>query len=65
MPRFGFAYKPFNDDKTSIRGGYGIYNNNLLGSSFYSLTGTLQAGTTQYTNTLVNGLPLHRLPMAE
>lgn len=62
MPRFGFAYKPFNDDKTSIRGGYGIYNNNLLGSSFYSLTGTLQAGTTQYTNTLVNGTPGYQWP---
>jgi hypothetical protein len=62
MPRFGFAYKPFNNDKTSIRGGYGIYNNNLLGSSFYSLTGTLQAGTTQYTNTLTNGTPGYQWP---
>ena len=62
MPRFGFAYKPFNDDKTSVRGGFGIYNNNLLGSSFYSLTGTLQAGTTQYTNTLVNGTPGYQWP---
>jgi hypothetical protein len=51
MPRFGFAYRPFNDSKTSIRGGFGIYNNTVLGSSFYSLTGTLQAETTQYSNT--------------
>ncbi len=62
MPRFGFAYKPFNNDKTSVRGGFGIYNNNLLGSSFYSLTGTLQAGTTQYTNTLTNGVPGYQWP---
>ena len=52
MPRFGFAYRPFGNDKTAIRGGFGMYNNTVLGSVFYSLTGTLQAQTTQYTNTL-------------
>jgi hypothetical protein len=51
MPRFGFAYRPFNNDKWSIRGGVGMYNITLLGSNFYSLTGTIQAYTQQYTNT--------------
>jgi len=50
MPRLGFAYRPFGNDSWAIRGGYGIYNITMLGSSFYSLTGTLQASTTQYTN---------------
>lgn len=51
FPRFGFALRLFNDDKTTLRGGFGMYNITLLGSNFYSLTGTLQAYTVQYNNT--------------
>ena len=51
MPRFGFAYRPAGNDKWAIRGGMGLYNINMLGSSFYSLTGTVQAYTQQFSNT--------------
>jgi hypothetical protein len=51
MPRFGFAYRPFGNDKWALRGGLGLYNINMLGSSFYSLTGTVQAYTQQFQNT--------------
>jgi len=50
MPRAGFAYRPFANDTWSIRGGFGMYNINMLGSSFYSLTGTVQAQTQQFSN---------------
>jgi len=51
MPRVGFAYRPFGNDKWAVRGGMGLYNINMLGSSFYSLTGTVQAQTQQFSNT--------------
>lgn len=50
MPRFSVAYRPFGNDKTVIRGGFGMYDITLLGSSFYSLTGTLQSNTTSIQN---------------
>ena len=51
MPRFSLAYRPFGNDKTVVRGGFGMYDITLLGSSFYSLTGTLQSNTVGIPNT--------------
>lgn len=63
LPRFGFAYKPFNSDKTVVRGSIGSYEAATLGSVFYSLTGTLQAYTRTFENTLgSNGQPLFVWP---
>jgi hypothetical protein len=56
LPRFGFAYKLTNDDKTVLRGGLGSYQASTLGSVYYSLTGTLQAYTNTYNNVETAGV---------
>jgi hypothetical protein len=62
MPRIGVAYRPFNDEKTVIRGGFAMYDITQLGSTFYSLTGTLQSGTTIYANSETASGPAYSWP---
>jgi hypothetical protein len=61
MPCFGFAYRPF-DNKTVVRGGFSVYNTEVLGSIYYALTGTLQAATFTYNNAITNGVPAIQWP---
>ena len=49
-PRFGFAYRPFGNDRTAIRGGAGYYNITTSGALFYALTGTLQSNLQTFNN---------------
>jgi carboxypeptidase family protein/TonB-dependent receptor-like protein len=38
-PRLGIAWRPFNDNRTVVRAGYGIFYTRFLGAIFNSLTG--------------------------
>ena len=62
LPRFGFAYRPFDNARTVVRGGFGYYYDTTLGANFYSLTGTLQASTVQYNNSLTAAGPAYAFP---
>ncbi len=60
LPRLGFAYRL--DDKTTIRAGAGMYNMIILGSVFFSLTGTVQSDVRLFNNVGTDGRPIFTLP---
>ncbi|MCA2964213.1 MAG: TonB-dependent receptor [Acidobacteriaceae bacterium] len=66
-PRLGFAYRPFNDSKTVLRGGFGVYYNVIpvyIGirqisnaNAPFQLTETFESGATAPTLTLATPFP--------
>jgi hypothetical protein len=60
LPRIGFAYRM--NDKTTLRLSYGQYNMILLGSVFFSLTGTVQSDVRNFNNVSESGAPIFTLP---
>ncbi len=60
LPRLGLAYRL--NDKTTIRANFGEYNMILLGSVFFSLTGTVQSDVRSFNNVGADGKPVFLLP---
>jgi len=60
LPRLGLAYRL--NQKTTVRTSAGFYNMIILGSVFYSLTGTVQSDVRNFNNVGADGRPIFLLP---
>jgi len=56
-PRIGFAWRPFHNDKTVIRGGYGRFIEAMLGTLTSAGWAVQSSDIGSFTNTIVNGTP--------
>ncbi|MEW5977463.1 MAG: TonB-dependent receptor [Acidobacteriota bacterium] len=62
-PRFGFAYQPFNNAKTVIRGGFGVYFTHLTFTTMDPFSGGPFHSNEGFLNTITNGVPLFQFPL--
>jgi hypothetical protein len=62
-PRLGLAWRPFGQARTVLRGGFGVFHNNLSSSTFRSLSnGGPFISNESFTNRVTNGVPLFQFP---
>ena len=63
QPRFSLAYRPFNDTKTVIRAGFGVFTMTNLGPLSFNNSGNPTSNLHTYTNTTTAaGTPLIQFP---
>ncbi|MGA8501955.1 MAG: TonB-dependent receptor [Candidatus Sulfotelmatobacter sp.] len=63
QPRLSIAYRPFNDTKTVIRAGFGIFTMTNLGPLSFNNSGNPTSALHTYSNSLTtNGTPVIQFP---
>ena len=61
-PRVSVAYRPFNNDKTVIRAGFGLFTMTTLGPMSFNNAGVGLSDLLSFPNSVTNGAPVFQFP---